>query len=179
MNCSKDTNNNSSDSPVITSGMTNGAAVIPDSSVRPLNGPNLARVTPASVPRMTAPHAEIAAISIDSPAAPRIWAFENSSPYHLSVGECAASQTVTNLELLNEKTTIDRMGTYRKTSPNTSALRENTPCDFTCASPLRDAPASGTAQWGPPAAAASRSPPRSRPASLDSRRTRPTALARS
>ncbi len=95
---------------MITSGITRGAVIIPDSSVRPRNAPKRARVTPARVPSTTAPQAEIAAISIDSPAAPRICVFDSSSPYHFRVGECAASQTVTSRELLNEKTIIERIG---------------------------------------------------------------------
>src|SRR5690349_6172165 len=117
ISCWSATNINNSDSPVMTSGITMGAVVIPDSSVRPLNGPNLASATPVSVPRMTAPVADMSAIRIDSHAAPTIWVFDSNSPYHLSVGECAASQTVTSLELLNENTIIDRIGTYRNASP--------------------------------------------------------------
>jgi len=53
----------------------------------------------------------IVAILIDSQAAPMIWRLWNSRPYHLSVGECGPSQTVTSLELLREKNIIDRIGT--------------------------------------------------------------------
>src|SRR3569833_1302431 len=111
MSCSRATNISSSDRPVITSGNTIGAVVMTDSKVRPLNGPNLASATPVSVPRMTAPVADISAMLIYNQAAPTIWPFDNSSPYHLSVGECTASQTVTSRELLNENTIIDRIGT--------------------------------------------------------------------
>src|ERR1700716_2213602 len=144
MSCSSATNISSSDRPVITSGITIGAVVIPDNKVRPRKGPNRASATPASVPRMTAPVAETSAIRIDSQAAPTICPFDNNSPYHLSVGEWAASQTVTSLELLNENTIIDRMGTYRKTSPNTSAVREKTPREVIPAPPARAAGNVGT-----------------------------------
>jgi hypothetical protein len=93
---------------------------------------------------MTAPVAATSAIRIDSQAAPRICPFDNNSPYHLSVGEWAASQTVTSLELLNENTIIDRMGTYRKISPNTSAVREKTPREVIPAPPARAAGNVGT-----------------------------------
>src|SRR5580658_1420956 len=119
MSCSSATNINKRERPVITSGITIGAVVIPDSNVRPRKGPKRASATPVSVPRITAPVAETRAIRIDSHAAPMICPFEINSPYHLSVGEWAESQTVTNRELLNEKTIIDRIGTYKKTNPNT------------------------------------------------------------
>src|SRR6185312_7881687 len=88
------------------------------------------RVNPASVPSTTAQQAEIAAIWTDSPAAPRIWAFDSNSPYQRSVGEWAASHTVTRRELLNENTMRDRIGTYRKTSPQTNTVRGTTPGDL-------------------------------------------------
>ena len=53
-----------------------------------------------------------------------------STPYHLNVGEWAASHTVTSRELLKENTTIEMIGTYRKISPTTSATRVNSPRDF-------------------------------------------------
>jgi hypothetical protein len=40
------------------------------------------------------------------------------------VGECAASHTVTRRELLKEKITIDKIGTYRNTSPIMRPVRE-------------------------------------------------------
>src|ERR1700722_2674652 len=139
MSCSSATNISSSERPVITSGITIGAVVMPDSSVRPRKGPKRANATPVSVPRITAPVAETSAIRIDNHAAPTICPFEINSPYHLSVGEWAASQTVTKRELLNEKTIIDRIGTYKKTNPNTSAVREKTPREVISAPPARAA----------------------------------------
>ena len=47
----------------------------------------------------------------DNSAASRICWLCSSAPYHLSVGEFSASQTVTSRELLNENTTMARMGT--------------------------------------------------------------------
>jgi hypothetical protein len=40
-----------------------------------------------------------------------------SAAYHLSVGEFALSQTVTNFDALKENTTMDRMGTYKNAKP--------------------------------------------------------------
>ena len=59
---------------------------------------------------MTAPVAVVAATWMDSHAADRIWSSLNSCTYHFTVGEFAASQTVTRRELLNEKNTIERIG---------------------------------------------------------------------
>jgi hypothetical protein len=39
------------------------------------------------------------------------------------VGELAASHTVTSLDALNENTTMDRMGMYRKANPNPRQVR--------------------------------------------------------
>ena len=83
ISCSIVTNSSSSDRPVMTSGMTSGAVVSPDSSVRPLNGPNRASVMPASVPSTTASVAEIAATLRLSHAALRICSLRSNSPYHL------------------------------------------------------------------------------------------------
>src|SRR5579863_6433484 len=122
--CSRATNSSSSDKPVMTSGITRGAVVMPASTARPRNAPNRASAIPDNVPRTTEEDAAMMAILIDSHAASRICSFDASSTYHLSVGECAASHTVTSLELLNENTIIERMGTYRKMRPATSAERE-------------------------------------------------------
>ncbi len=47
----------------------------------------------------------------DSHAASRTSSSERRTPYHLRVGECAASHTVTSRLLLNEYTIIDTIGT--------------------------------------------------------------------
>jgi hypothetical protein len=86
----------------MTSGMTSGAVVRPCSSARPLNGPKRASTSPASVPRITAPVAVMAATWMDTQAADSTTSSWNSRTYHLSVGELGASQTVTRRELLNE-----------------------------------------------------------------------------
>src|SRR6202521_1732559 len=131
ISCSVATNNSSSDRPVMTSGMTIGAAVIPASSMRPRKAPRRASAIPASVPSTTAALAEISAMRIDSQAARRICSLLSSATYHLRVGECAASHTVTRRELLNENTIIDTIGRYRNTSPRISAVRVNRPRAFT------------------------------------------------
>src|SRR5689334_18500316 len=129
-NCSSDTNSNSMDRPVMTSGMTSGAVVRPCSSARPRNGPKRDRTRPASVPRITAPVADIAATWMDSHAAERMAVSSNSLAYHLRVGEFAASHTVTRRELLNEKKIIERIGTYRKKKPNPNIVLLNRPWVF-------------------------------------------------
>ncbi len=83
----------------MTSGMTSGAVVMPDSIVRPRNLPKRASASPASVPRMTAPVALVAAIFTDSQAASRIWRLSNNRPYHWVE---KPPHTVTSRDLLNE-----------------------------------------------------------------------------
>ena len=70
--CSKDTNSSSSDRPVMTSGMTNGAVVMALSIKRPRNFVNRARPKPASVPKITEPDALITATFKEIHAASRI-----------------------------------------------------------------------------------------------------------
>ena len=79
--------------------MTNGAAIIPVNSKRPLNALNLARINPAIVPKIVATVAEIAAILKLSKAALRIFSLLNSYIYHLID---QPPQTVTSLESLKE-----------------------------------------------------------------------------
>ena len=57
----------------MTSGMTSGAVVRPCSRARPRNGPKRDSTRPASVPRITAPVADMAATWIDSQAADSTW----------------------------------------------------------------------------------------------------------
>ena len=68
MNCSSETNSSSSDSPVMTSGMTSGAVIMPPNSVRPRNRPNRAIAMPAMVPSTTEKVALSAAMRSDSQA---------------------------------------------------------------------------------------------------------------
>ena len=96
------TNSSSIDSPVMTSGSTIGAVVRPTNRLRPRNLPNRTRQNAASVPRIVAPVAFSAATRKDSRAASSTSPLDSSSPYHFSVGECAASHTVTSREALNE-----------------------------------------------------------------------------
>ena len=117
--CSIATNSSSSDSPVITSGITSGAVVIPDNSVRPLKRPKRASTRPASVPRITAPVALRLAILMLNFAALSICCSWNSSTYHLVE---KPAHTVTSFEELKEKKTIDRIGTYRNANPNASMV---------------------------------------------------------
>src|SRR6478735_9060239 len=119
--CSRDTNSSSMDRPVSTSGMTSGAVVRPCSSARPRKGPNLASTRPAIVPSTTAPLAVMAAIRMDSQAACSTGRSWNSAAYQRSVGELAASHTVTSRELLKEYTIIEKIGAYRNSSPSSSA----------------------------------------------------------
>src|SRR6185312_2312477 len=111
MACCRATKSSSNDSPLITSGMTMGAVVIPTRSERPRKAPNRARAVPARMPRIVETVAAQTATRSDSQAASSTCPSEKSTPYHLRVGECAASQTVTRRLLLKEYTIIDRMGT--------------------------------------------------------------------
>ena len=97
--CSIATNRSSSDSPVMTSGITSGAVVMPVIRVRPLKRRNRDSANPASVPRITAPVALMAAILSESLAALMICSFWNSSTYHLVENP---AHTVTSRDSLNE-----------------------------------------------------------------------------
>ena len=68
--------------------------------------------------------ATFATASMSVGSARSIGAFDSSATYHLRVGEFAASQTVTRRELLKENTTIERIGTYKNTSPMMRPARE-------------------------------------------------------
>ena len=78
------------------------------------------------MPRITAPVAVITAMLSEIHAASRISSLCSSTKYHLSVGEFAASHTVTSFEVLKENTTIDMIGKYRKANPNARQAREKT-----------------------------------------------------
>ena len=69
-------NSSSSDRPVMISGMTSGAVVMPASSGAAAKAPKRASAVPASVPRITAPVALMTAIRSDNQAASRIWSFD-------------------------------------------------------------------------------------------------------
>ena len=71
---------------------------------RPRNGPNRASTRPASVPKITAPEADIAATLMDTHAAARIWSSFQSRAYQRSDGEVSGFHTVTERESLNENT---------------------------------------------------------------------------
>ena len=62
MKSCNDTNKRSRDNPVITSGITNGEAIIPENNNLPLNFFILAMIKPAIVPMIVANVAVIAAI---------------------------------------------------------------------------------------------------------------------
>ncbi len=122
ISCSSVTNSSSSDRPVITSGMTSGAVVMPESSVRPRNGPKRASAMPASVPSTTAAVAAMAAIFRLSSAASRICWFCSSAPYHFVENP---PHTVTSRDSLNENTISEMIGTYRNAKPSTRASIRN------------------------------------------------------
>ena len=75
-----ETNKRSRDNPVITSGITNGDAIIPENNSLPLNCLILAMIKPAMVPMMVAKVAVIAAIWKLKIAASRIFSLLNSGP---------------------------------------------------------------------------------------------------
>ena len=84
---------------MITSGITNGEAIIPVNSILPLNSLNLANINPAIVPKIVAAVAVIAAILKLNKAAFRMFSLLKSSIYHLID---QPPQTVTSFESLNE-----------------------------------------------------------------------------
>ena len=91
----------------MTSGITSGAVARPVRSGRPRKRPKRASARPASVPRIVAPVAFIAAILKDSQAASRICSLRNSSPYHFVE---KPPQTVTSRDSLKEKTISRTIG---------------------------------------------------------------------
>ena len=93
------TNSNSSDRPVITSGITSGAVVRPASSERLRKRPNRASASPANVPRMVAPVAFMAAIRNESHAASLTGSLCIRATYHFVE---KPPQTVTRRDSLNE-----------------------------------------------------------------------------
>ena len=108
--CSKATNSSSSDSPVMTSGMTKGAVVMAFRVKRPRNAAKRASPNPARVPRITAPDALMTATFKEIQAASRISSLCSRAEYHFKVGEFAESHTVTNFDALKENTTMERIG---------------------------------------------------------------------
>ena len=76
-------NNSSSDRPVMTSGMTSGADIMPLNSSRPLNWPKRTSASPASVPSSIAKVAFTAAILRLRATASQTSSLSNSTPYHL------------------------------------------------------------------------------------------------
>ncbi len=105
--CPIATNNNSSDKPVITSGITKGAVIMLEKAVLPLNVPIRTITMEAMVPNTTDVEAANKAIFKLIQAAPSICGSRNSSPYHLKE---KPAQTVTNSDLLNENITKIKIG---------------------------------------------------------------------
>ena len=93
------TNSNSNDRPVITSGITSGAATIPENRVRLLNRPKRDMTSPAGVPTARASVADITPIRRLFQAASIMPSLENSDTYHLNEKPV---QTVTSFPSLNE-----------------------------------------------------------------------------
>ena len=93
------TNSNSNDRPVITSGITSGAEVIPLNRILPRKRPMRASARPASVPRTTATVAVATAMRRLNHAARRICASRSNSPYHRAENP---PHTVTSFDALNE-----------------------------------------------------------------------------
>ena len=92
-------NRNSSEMPVITSGITSGAVTMPVISVRPRKRPSRARASPASVPSAVAIVALTTAISRLSMAASRMSSLSSSDRYQRKE---KPPHIVTSRESLNE-----------------------------------------------------------------------------
>ena len=126
ISCSSATNSSSSDRPVITSGMHQRRG---GHAGEQRCGRGSGRTAPAprrpACPESRRRWRSSARSGSTATRRPGSASLCNSSPYHLSVGECAASHTVTRRELLNENTIIDRIGTYRNAKPNASAVRRS------------------------------------------------------
>src|SRR5580658_7777984 len=132
------------------------------------------------VPMTTAPNAFMTAILTDSQAASMIWRFWNKATYHFNVGECAASQTVTSREALNEKPIIERIGRYKNAKPKASRLGTRIAGRrFTTHSPALGGCNAERSLLESATAAEWQSPRRWQPASRDFRRTHPTVPVRS
>ena len=99
------TNNSKSDKPVIISGITKGAVIIPVNKGLALNFLNLTKAIEARVPKQMAMEALIKAIFRLNQADCKICGSLKSSPYHFVE---KPPQTVTNLDLLKLKT-INKM----------------------------------------------------------------------
>jgi len=80
-----DTNINSSDNPMITSGITKGALTMPLNKVRPLKRPNLTSENAANMPKTTDPQAVKNAIFSDNHSPEIISRSFASVRYHLVV----------------------------------------------------------------------------------------------
>src|SRR5574343_901397 len=122
INCCSEMNSSSMDRPVMTSGITIGAVIMPANSVLPGKRLKRASTKPAIVPRMTAAVALASAIWIESFTADMICSLLNSETYHLVE---KPPHTVTSLEALNEYTIRLTMGMYRNRNPTTSTPLRN------------------------------------------------------
>src|SRR5574343_803278 len=122
ISCCSEMNSSSIDRPVITSGITIGAVIMPANRVLPGKRLKRASTKPAMVPSTTAATALASAISIDSLTADMICSLLNSETYHLVE---KPPHTVTSLESLNEYTIRLTMGMYRNRNPTTSTPLRN------------------------------------------------------
>ncbi len=120
-------NSSSNARPVITSGMTSGAVVMPTIRVRPRKGPKRARATPGKRAQYHRAAGGDERNPDRQPGRGDDFIVAQQFGIPLKVGECAASQTVTRRELLSENTIIDRIGAYRNVSPTPSMVRANAP----------------------------------------------------
>ncbi len=93
------TNSSKSDRPVITSGMTSGAKIMPENSVRPRNRPIRTRTSAAMVPNTVASVAEMKATFSVIHAASISCSFSSSPAYHLVENP---PHTVTSFDSLKE-----------------------------------------------------------------------------
>ena len=110
INCCRLTNNSNNDKPVMTSGMTSGAVIIPENTVRPRKRPKRHSARPAIAPRTVAKVADVTAMRRLKNAASSTCSLRSNSPYHRVE---KPPQTVASRESLNEYTMTRTSGMYR------------------------------------------------------------------
>ncbi len=105
------TNNSSKDRPVITSGITSGATIMPVNRVRPANRPTRASASAASAPSTVAALALITAMRTLSSAASITWSLSSSAAYQRHENP---PQVLLIREALKEFSTSSTIGRYKK-----------------------------------------------------------------
>ena len=107
-------NSSKSERPVITSGITNGAYIMPENKVRPKKRPPRTITKAAMVPKIVAIDDDHRPTFKVTQAASKKASFESNSVYHLVE---KPAHTVTSFDLLKLKITKIMIGIYKKAKP--------------------------------------------------------------